>query len=449
MIQYDSFRHAETQQIFDWIRAGESALVIGVSGVGKSNLLNHICSSNIKRKYLEDVAPYTIIIRVDFHYLPDLNDRSIYSLILEQLEFVENQVDLPSASHDVFEKIRQHHEALLQSKDDNLKVQRYFKLAIQTLMADAKVKLVFLFDQFEQVYRDANPHLFANFRGLRETYKYRLSYIIFSRELLTNLVEMDMFREEFYELVVANITRIQLHSESDAIYALERIAQRRGKKLPHLTNQALFKLTGGHAGLLHMTSLVVLQNDLENQSEETLFDYDLLAHSSIRHECEKIWLSLSIPEKHLLSNIAWDRDIPHDKALIGTLLLKGILVNDKKLGLFSSIFCRYVHEQDAVWEKPIHFDESSRQVWVLGKLRPAFTKRELYLFRYLWQHKDEVVLKDELIEAGWPEAKGGVSDVALVAAISRLRKKIEPDTAVAEPRFLVNARGQGYCLRTE
>ena len=56
----------------------------------------------------------------------------------------------------------------------------------------------------------------------------------------------------------------------------------------------------------------------------------------------------------------------------------------------------------------------------------------------------EVVSKDELINAGWPLAQGGVSDEALLVAISRLRKKIEPD--VENPRFIENIREHGYKL---
>ncbi|HEX6384988.1 MAG TPA: helix-turn-helix domain-containing protein, partial [Anaerolineae bacterium] len=44
-------------------------------------------------------------------------------------------------------------------------------------------------------------------------------------------------------------------------------------------------------------------------------------------------------------------------------------------------------------------------------------------------------------------AKGGVSDEAIVAAISRLRKKIEPDSK--NPRFLQNIHNQGYMLKVE
>jgi DNA-binding winged helix-turn-helix (wHTH) protein len=57
----------------------------------------------------------------------------------------------------------------------------------------------------------------------------------------------------------------------------------------------------------------------------------------------------------------------------------------------------------------------------------------------------ELVLKDELVDAGWPGIQGGVSDEALTAAMSRLRKKIEflPNSS----HFLESIRGQGYKLR--
>ena len=40
--QQAGFRQTETEKLFNWMQAGESASIIGISGVGKSNLFNHI-----------------------------------------------------------------------------------------------------------------------------------------------------------------------------------------------------------------------------------------------------------------------------------------------------------------------------------------------------------------------------------------------------------------------
>ena len=107
---------------------------------------------------------------------------------------------------------------------------------------------------------------------------------------------------------------------------------------------------------------------------------------------------------------------------------------------------RFIAAQDALWEAPLFFDEPSRQIWVKGSPAPRLTQLEYRLFQQLYQQEGEVVEKDTLISAGWPSAQGGVSDEALIAAIARLRKKIEPNPK--EPRFLHNVHNQGYMLQT-
>lgn len=104
-------------------------------------------------------------------------------------------------------------------------------------------------------------------------------------------------------------------------------------------------------------------------------------------------------------------------------------------------------DQEALWERPLYFDQASRQVWVLGRPAPTLTQLEYRLFHLLYQRDGEVVAKDELVQAGWPSALGGVSDEAIIAAIARLRKKIEPDPK--NPRFLENIHNQGYVLKIE
>ena len=87
------FRAQETERLMAVARASESASVIGISGVGKSNLFNHLLDRETHVCYLGDLASRYVIVRVNFHYMRDYDDRSVYSLILEQLELYE-QVDL-------------------------------------------------------------------------------------------------------------------------------------------------------------------------------------------------------------------------------------------------------------------------------------------------------------------------------------------------------------------
>lgn len=444
--QRPGFRQAETEKLFKWMQAGESASIIGISGVGKSNLFNHLRDPYTQAQFLGELEDNTIIIRANFHYIPDFSDRSIYSLILDQLELLHGDAERLGLARQDIEQISQYHELLLDARDDVLKVQRYFKLALRVLLAQSGRRLVFLFDQFDDVYQEAEPHLFANLRGLREAYKYRISYLVFTRDMLPNLIEMDQAREEFYELLASNVMGLKPYAKSDAMSVLERVSERNKLTLTDELREQLYGLAGGHAGLLRAVLLGAFQHQLVDQLQRKDTAVKLLEISGVVIECDKLWRSLSVHEQRTLMAKAQGFDAAMDKEIVAQLQIKGVMCEGETAVIFSPIFCKFVATQEALWEQPLFFDEPSRQIWVLGAPAPRLTQLEYRLFQQLHEQEGEVVEKDSLIAAGWPNAKGGVSDEALIAAIARLRKKIEPDSK--NPRFLQNVHNQGYMLQT-
>lgn len=444
--QRPGFRQTETEKMFKWMQAGESASIVGISGVGKSNLFNHIRNPYTQAHFLGELEVNTLIIRANFHFIPDFSDRSIYSLILEQLELLDGDADRLGISEKAIKQISNYHEALLDAKDDILKVQRYFKLALRVLLGQSNRRLVFLFDQFDDVYQEAEPRLFANLRGLREAYKYRISYLVFTRDMLPNLIEMDQAREEFYELLASNIMGLQPYAKSDAMSVLERVAERNKLNLTNGLRNGLYALAGGHAGLLRAALLAASQQQMIDQLPQDAAAR-LVAVSGVEMECEKLWRSLSLLEQRTLMAKVQAFDSGLDAVVVRQLQMKGLMVDDETAVLFSPLFAHFVAKQEALWERPLYFDEPSRQIWVLGAPAPRLTQLEHRLFQQLYRQEGEVVEKDDLITAGWPKAQGGVSDEALIAAIARLRKKIEPDSK--NPRFLKNVHNQGYLLQIE
>jgi DNA-binding response OmpR family regulator len=73
------------------------------------------------------------------------------------------------------------------------------------------------------------------------------------------------------------------------------------------------------------------------------------------------------------------------------------------------------------------------------------THREFQVLRYLAQHGDQVVSRDELLHAVWGQLDSLTRPVD--NAIARLRKKIEPDPK--NPVYIHTVRGDGYSLTFE
>ena len=199
----NTLRSAEATRLAELAQAGASASIIGVSGSGKSNLFNHLMRPATQRELFGKDAANYILLRVNFHYADehDTTFRSVFSLILDQVELLEENSEANNIGRSVFKRIQKHHRKLIDAKDDPLKVHYHFIRAIRALMGGSRRRLVFLFDQFELVYQDAPSRLFLHLRGLREDYKYRVSYFVFTRSTLVSLADSDLAREEFYELL--------------------------------------------------------------------------------------------------------------------------------------------------------------------------------------------------------------------------------------------------------
>ncbi|MBE2224228.1 MAG: winged helix-turn-helix domain-containing protein [Anaerolineae bacterium] len=442
LYQSTDFRKNEIEGLLKLAQAGESASIIGVSGIGKSNLFNHLLDEKTRRQYFGDSFPDYILVRVNFHYLPDFKERSVYSLILDQLELLEEQIDQLDLAEDFSEKIALYHEQLLEAGDDLLKVQRYFKLAVRQLLRHSSRKLIFLFDQFDELFQEVEPRFFANLRGLREAYKYRIVFFVFTRNQLPELIPLDNAREEFFELLSSNLVGLTPYNQQDANLLIERIVARNHTSLNSVDANVLYALSGGHAGLLR--ALLLLNDDVVYQADEPHKMQQLLDLPSIDFECKKIWASLSFEEREILFYIAQNKLVETYNGAVAQLKIKGLVEKQKPHQIFSPIFSQYVMGQPNDWNESLRLDTATRRVWVFNRPSETLTSLEYRVFQTLYYRDGEVVTRDDIVEAGWPDAQGGVTDDAVTQIIRRLREKIEPDRT--SPQFIESVRGQGYKL---
>ncbi len=88
-------------------------------------------------------------------------------------------------------------------------------------------------------------------------------------------------------------------------------------------------------------------------------------------------------------------------------------------------------------------DEATRRV-ALGRreLEPPLSPQQFRLLALLVAAGGRVVSRQEVIEAVWPDALGGVTDQAVDALVYRLRERLaELD---GEHEYIVTVRGHGY-----
>ncbi len=96
----------------------------------------------------------------------------------------------------------------------------------------------------------------------------------------------------------------------------------------------------------------------------------------------------------------------------------------------------------------LRLDEASRRVWVRGvEIEPPLSAQQFNLLAALYQKADEVVSRDELINAVWGEEGDWVTEQALDALVRRLRERInqlDPDY-----EYIVTVRGHGLRLENQ
>lgn len=459
--QSSTFRIEEAHRLYKWIEAGASGLVLGVSGVGKSNLFHHLQQERIVQTGTDGEGldqglgqglsqeMQNVLVHVNFHFAPDFSERSIFSVILSAIQHLPSKEQGGPLEPATSAAIRVEHERLLAGGNDRLRSLQAFREAIHLVMSgERERRLVLILDQFDDVYRQAPSRLFAMLRALRDSYKYRLSYFIFVRDELENLADSSGDREEFAELFLSNKLGLKPYNERDSQALLQRLARRHGRSFDPEHGRHLFKLTGGHAGLLKAAFLDLhLGERVQGQTVEERIE-GALAVPAIRQECYKLWRSLPTDEKKLLATLV--RALPLDEGdrdAARKLAIKGILTSATEGTVFSPLFERYIHGQESPWDQDLYVDGASREVWVFGRRTESLSPLEFEILKTLYERAGEVVSRDDLVEEAWQSDPDGPYDTSITSAIYRLRRKVEPDPS--NPRFIEVLRKKGYRLNLE
>lgn len=430
-------RSAEIDQLTKLILAGASASLIGISGSGKSNLFNHLLKIETRQRLFADKADNILFVRINFHFLDeqDVTLRNIFSLILEQIEIIAEQYAIDET---ILNQIGANHRALIDAENqDTAKLRYHFNQAIHRLMRRSKRQLVFLFDQFETVFQQGKPRIFLALRGLRENYKYRVSFLTFTRNTLPILADIDPAREEFYELLAPNWIGLKPYTKSEAAHMLNTVANRYQAELAKEVASSLYDLVGGHAGTLRAAYLAWSQGVVELEAGS------LLAHENVLAELNKIWRSLSAPEQRVLHQIAHlQNTINLEQKQVRLLKLKGLITLDAHLAI--PLLNLFLKGKQRPQVAPTHLDHATLRILINGQPTEQLSIQEYRIVNHLMNNIGTLVERDDLVNAGWPDSMGGVSNETINQAISRIRQKIR--AVDASYHKLVTIRGKGYRL---
>lgn len=313
------YREAETRYILGKLNSGSSCALVGVGSVGKSNLLRHLLRPDVQQFYLGTDAESLHMIFIDpnnmLDPLPPIAGSSHptswagYEIMTHRL-FRHFQPMFGSLPPEVVEELYEVYQSL-QDGSNPLTAHvglRYLEHSID-LMIRQGTRLVFVFDEFEEMLRELPTKFFRTLRGLRDDYKYELMYVTVTRKALPDLITDASYDydalEPFIELFSDNTRYIGSYSLRDAADIVQQLMERNGVSYPATIQDLLIKISGGHAGLLRSGFSVA--NELIEGLDEDEAAERLIRYRAVQTESHTIWLSLNDREQDILRSLMSNR----------------------------------------------------------------------------------------------------------------------------------------------
>jgi hypothetical protein len=353
-----NLREADIKYILDRIKSGDCCSVVGVGSVGKSNLLRHILREDVQRLYLAEESDLLKMVLIDpnimLDALPLQTDQAEpsswagYEIMVHRLykafypftgmdpEEQKSFLHAYNALHDGTKPLLPHIGL------------RYLELALeQLLQPDSAIRrrqrIVFVFDEFEEMLGQLPPKFFQALRGLRDEYKYHLMFLTFTRRSLPQLVEETGDKqalEPFIELFTDSTHYLGPYSEADATDMLDRLSRRQSVNYSPSFRRFLLRSTGGFAGLLRASFRLAEQIPFGTPEEKAL---QFLADSpATQAECQTIWESLTTEEQETLLRIVTNQSVQTTSTAVRLLLEKQLLTGQGAVDINPPLFKEYV-----------------------------------------------------------------------------------------------------------
>jgi len=344
-----SYRREVVQEIMNCILAGDSCALVGVASIGKSNLFRFLLRSDVQQEYLGDHADRFILLYIDGNSMVEMSEYGVYELLLhrmlQQIEALAGHDELLTRVDDLYQRAV--------TSQSRIMAQRYVERSVRSLCQHLDLRLVILFDEFDELLEQLDRRFFLNLRALRDDFKYKVCYVVATRRAPVMIREDVAERcEAFYELLTLNVYGLKPYSQDDALEMIDRLARRHDVRVPEEHAKRLVMLTGGHPGLLAAAFEVARRARWPSLAVYGSDRY--LEDDYVWGECNKVWESIDEDERHMLLRIPHKQAWPHsDDYLTDHLEVKGLISRDRstaRFSIFSPIFASYVLRQGPIGE---------------------------------------------------------------------------------------------------
>jgi len=431
-----TYRAEVLTQVMADIQAGECCSLIGIDSIGKSNLGRFLQRHDVQYAYWHDHLSWIIL--VDAHSLVLSEEKAEYSLAELMIQRLIAEAGHRQLADEFLTWTILLKERLAETSSITVALHVLEDLC-RRLCEEYGIQLVFVFDQFENLWKMLNVHFFLNLRSLRDQFKYQLIYLVMTRDRLQKMREDAQRVEAFWEIFSTHTYCLGPYTEQDTAVMIERLALRADFPKEDVPPEVAL-LSGRHPGLLRAIFWAFKSALVSSMSEDSL-----LQVTSVREECEKVWSSFSLDEQQAIWLVAQDLPLTRVSSNILHDLRFKAVISDEPPRLFSSLFTTYIIRQRENTQPGVVVDVRLRQVWLDGQLlRQSLAPLEFRLLEYLAHHAGSVCRREELVLALYGEAHYEKHDQRLYAILARLRETLG-ETALA-PKYLITHRGGGIQL---
>lgn len=299
----DDYRREEVAALVRAIHARENRLVVGLPGVGVSNLLRFLVS---RRAQVEAMARAVAgkPIALTFAYAP--------------CETLGGAAAWPALFDDVADQLQR--QGVGGAAEDEHGYERFRRL-LGDAASETWTRLVIVIDNADGLLADAGEALYAQLKGLTNINK-GVCFIVGTGALLSEQVDPQGL------LFAGRRLRVGCLAERDFAAVMREEADRLGTTFDEADVARLSSLVGGHPGLLRAVSSAVTGGALPLLGPEAALTATLLARDDVTRRCKRLWDGMTPAEQTALKAIATGRKADTRSAALATLRDFGLVVGE-------------------------------------------------------------------------------------------------------------------------
>lgn len=428
-------RFEELKTLLLYVRTGGVSEIVSMQGVGRTVFLGLLAyNRTIREKHLGDEADNHHFVLVDFAELKRAKEdevwKTLFSALLVSLE--------ERGKKDEHARVKELFVDAVSYNDSTLLFQG-LKSALDYLLLDKHITLVFLFDSFELYAPSLTSVFLERLRVFQDRYRYNFSLVFSSSHRLDQLVGHDL-SETITQLISDHTMYLSIYDEVGYGFLVKFLEKHFAKNISSKMVSEVHLLTGGHAKL----SKVLFEEVFAHDAVDNLREF-AKTNRSVEGVNRQIWQDLFPREQlYLKSVVQGKKPIDERGEIMDSLRRLQILNNNAEFTI--SLLKEYVAQQSEIDDNDSFVLREDMGEILRGDdvVSDVLTKHEYKLLRYFLENSSKVLSRDDIALAAWGEEKAevGISDQAIDQLVFRLRRKVEEDPDA--PHHILTVKGRGF-----